>query len=209
MHSGTGPRKILSWLLVIGGVCLLFFGARDWFESHTGQREAERDFERSAPVSFPSNVAGERVGETLKRRAPSPGDSIAKLIIPRLEAQLYVLEGIEEKQLRRGPAHMVGTALPGDDGNCIIAGHRDTHFRVLKDIRKGDDIRVETSRGEFTYRVSSISVVSENNESALRETSDARLHLITCYPFQYVGNAPKRFVVEATLAPGSARHAGS
>jgi sortase A len=212
MNRGTGTRRLMSWLLLVGGGCLLFFGARDWFESHSGQRDAEREFEQPVPASFPTNVAGSHAGKNHPplRRLPEPGDSIAKLTIPRLDAQLYVLEGIGSRQLRRGPAHMTGSALPGEDGNCIIAGHRDTHFRVLKDVRKGDDIRVRTSAGEYVYKVNGISIVSENNKAALRDTRDAKLHLITCYPFYYVGNAPRRFVVEATLSSTArSAHTGS
>ena len=129
-----------------------------------------------------------------------PGDTIAKLIIPRLDAQLYVVEGDGPRELRRGPGHLSGTALPGGDGNCVIAGHRDTHFRVLKDIRQGDDIVMQTKTGEYRYRVKSIRVVSPNYTEPLRPTQEPELNLITCYPFFYVGSAPKRFVVEARLA---------
>ena len=82
----------------------------------------------------------------------------------------------------------------------MIAGHRDTHFRVLKDIRKGDDIVLETRYGEYLYRVKSTGVISPRNNQPLRPTSHAELNLITCYPFYYVGAAPKRFIVEARLA---------
>ncbi len=89
--------------------------------------------------------------------------------------------------------------MPGEDGNCLIAGHRDTHFRVLKDIRKGDEILLQTRTGEYRYRVETTQIVSPKNTASLRPTSDAQLHLITCYPFYYVGSAPKRFIVEAQL----------
>ena len=75
---------------------------------------------------------------------PQPGSAIAKLSIPRLDTQLFVVEGDDDAELRRGPGHLAGTAMPGTDGNCVIAGHRDTHFRVLKDIRKGDLIVLDT-----------------------------------------------------------------
>jgi sortase A len=115
-----------------------------------------------------------------------------------------VVEGDGAGELRRGPGHLIGTAMPGGNGNCVIAGHRDTHFRVLKDIRAGDDIVLQTDRGQFLYRVRHTQVVTPNNTSALRPTATAELNLITCYPFHYVGSAPERFVVEAQLA-GSVR----
>ena len=94
---------------------------------------------------------------------------------------------------------MPGTALPGVAGNCVIAGHRDTHFRALEGIRKGDEVELETKYGKFRYEVQSLTIVSPTNVSSLHPTKTAVLHLITCYPFQYVGHAPKRMVIEAAL----------
>ena len=98
------------------------------------------------------------------------------------------------------PATCEERRFPETPGNCVIAGHRDTHFRVLKDIRVGDEIVLETRSGRYVYRVRRLRVVSPDNTAPLRPASDAELNLITCYPFYYVGAAPKRFVVEARLA---------
>jgi len=187
-------RTVLSYLLLASGTVLVFMGTRTVIESYFGQSAAARDFSAAAPpatslVSLPGQV-----------QRPRFGDTIAKLTIPRLDTQLYVLEGDGERELRRGPGHLADSALPGKHGNCVIAGHRDTHFRALKDIRKGDDILVQTDEGQFLYRVNSTSIVSPSDTRALRQTRGAVLSLITCYPFYYVGNAPKRFVAEATLA---------
>jgi sortase A len=183
-------KRCLSWLLVAAGAVLLFFGGRDLLESRFGQNQAERDFANSAPQPVPDE----------QPETPQRGDTMAKLMIPRLDAQLYVVEGDGARELRRGPGHLTGTAMPGANGNCVIAGHRDTHFRVLKDIRKGDDIVLETRTGKYLYRVRSVKVVSPKNTESLQPTSEAELNLITCFPFYYVGSAPKRFVVEAQLA---------
>jgi sortase A len=185
--------QVLSLLLVAGGGVLLFQGARIYLESRLGQTEASEQFEENAPP--PPNPQHETA---LVR--PHAGESFAKLTIPRLDAELYVVEGDDSADLRRGPGHLPGTAMPGDDGNCVIAGHRDTHFRVLKDIRKGDDIIIQTARGQFLYRVERTRVVPPTNLGPLQPTAGAELNLITCYPFYYVGSAPKRFVVEAQLA---------
>jgi sortase A len=188
-------RTLLSSLLIAGGGFLLFLGGRDFVESRVGQSEAARAFHRNTTRRAPAG----------RRRIPPPlrphiGDTLAKLAIPRLNTELYVVEGDDATELRRGPGHLPGTALPGAHGNCIIAGHRDTHFRVLKDIRAGDDIVLETTHGKFLYRVESTRVILPTNTGPLHPTSDAVLNLITCYPFYYVGSAPKRFIVEARLA---------
>jgi sortase A len=191
-------RRFVSYALIAGGLTLLSLGARDLLESRTGQAEAQRKFdtiESAKPSPFPSASAS----RVIKQPAPQLGDAVAKLIIPRLDAELYVVEGDGVGELRRGPGHLVGTPMPGQDGNCIIAGHRDTHFRILKDIRKGDAIILQTQAGQYTYRVSGTRIVSPNNTASLKPTSDAELHLITCYPFYYLGSAPERFVVQARL----------
>jgi len=189
-------KNAMSGLLIAGGAYLLFLGASDLFDSRAGQAEAARAFEEPVPDTPETQAATRPAGLHVVNR----GDTLAKLKIPRLDAELYVVEGDGHKELRRGPGHLAGTAMPGENGNCVIAGHRDTHFRVLKDIRAGDDIILQTAAGQFLYRVKRTRIVSPENTSALAPTSTAELNLITCYPFYYVGSAPKRFIVEAQLA---------
>jgi sortase A len=187
-------RTAVSSLLILAGAALLGLGAREFFGSRLGQVEAAREFAASRPVG--SSAMPERI---------EPGDTLGLLEIPRLGVELYVVEGDAAPELRRGPGHLTGTALPGQPGNCVIAGHRDTHFHVLKDIRAGDKIVLETHSGRYTYVVDRTSVVLPRNTSALRPTPDSRLHLITCFPFYYVGSAPRRFVVNARLAVAQSR----
>jgi sortase A len=189
-------RKFFSYALMAGGMILLFLGARDVFEARFGQTEAEHAFE---------NVSVAKPSPFRQKMQPKVqlGEAIAKLIIPRLALELYVVEGDGATELRRGPGHLAGTAMPGQNGNCIIAGHRDTHFRALKDIRKGDEIILQTRAGNYTYWVNGTQVVSPTNSDSLKPTGDAELHLITCYPFYYLGSAPKRFVVQAQLQDGA------
>ena len=189
-------HNVLSLLLLAGGSCLLYVGAREYFDSRAGQTEAAREFERPVSDSPETRAATQATSvRTIQR-----GETLAKLKIPRLNSELYVVEGDGARELRRGPGHLEGTAMPGENGNCVIAGHRDTHFRVLKDIREGDDIVLQTDAGQFLYRVKRTQIVTPDNTAALQPTSNAELNLITCYPFYYVGSAPKRFIVEAQLA---------
>jgi sortase A len=185
--------QVLALLLMAAGAILLFQGARIYLESKMGQIQASREL-RFNGRGYPKS-RGRR-----PRIRPRDGEAFAKLSIPRLATELYVVEGDDLADLRLGPGHLPGTAMPGDDGNCVIAAHRDTHFRVLKDIRKGDDILIQTSQGQFLYRVESTQIVAPTDTAALRPTHDAELRLITCYPFYYVGSAPKRFIVVAQLA---------
>jgi sortase A len=195
MHRSAKYRW-MSWLLIAAGAFLLFLGVRELVESHTGQITAEKEFEQRAAQPAPEPGPGAQP----EFRAYNPGETVAKLLVPRLDEQLYVVEGTDKSDLRLGPGHMTGTVLPGMKGNCVIAGHRDTHFRFLKDIHKGDDIILETEDGQFLYRVTNTEVVTPTNTSSLQPTDGAELNLITCYPFYYLGSAPKRFIVHAQLA---------
>jgi sortase A len=191
-------RRFTSYVLFAGAAILLSLGAREILEWHLGQRQAAVDFEtKSVTKPSPSKPTP---GPAPEQTSPRSGETIGKLMIPRLKAEIYVIEGESEADLRKGPGHLPYTAKPGGKGNCVIAGHRDTHFRVLKDIRKGDDIAIETRDGLFLYRVKSTRIISPKNTSPLKPTKYNALNLITCYPFYYVGSAPKRFIVEAELA---------
>jgi sortase A len=129
--------------------------------------------------------------------APRPGELIGRLRIPRLDVAVMVREGAGESTLRRAVGHIPGTGLPGQIGNVALAGHRDTFFRPLRNIRKDDVIDLETGRGTLHYLVQSTQIVSPSDVGVLKASAGKTLTLVTCYPFYYVGSAPKRFIVRA------------
>ena len=129
--------------------------------------------------------------------AVSTGGLVGMLDVPRLNLVTPVIEGDDDKTLQRAVGHLPDTPLPWQDGNSAIAGHRDGLFRPLRDIEVGDEIRFRTSRAEYRYRVIETSVVAPDDVSVLEKRSQPLLTLITCYPFYYVGNAPKRFIIHA------------
>jgi len=173
-------------MLTFGGLLLMLSGLDTYVQAEKGEREAEADFtklEQPQPAHKPPTV----------RR----GQPLALLTID--DRKLYVLEGAGKTELSRGPGHLSGTALPGDAGNCIIAGHRDTHFRILSKVELGDTISLESGGRRFEYRVTDRFVVKPSDTSTLAPTTNSSLTLVTCYPFYYVGPAPKRFIVRAEL----------
>lgn len=125
------------------------------------------------------------------------GDVIGEIQVPRLGLNVIVVQGVSPANLRRAVVHLSESALPGEWGNVALAGHRDTFFRPLSDIRLGDGIRFKTSEGSFDYVVESIEVVAPTDIRVLEPWSGHDLTLLTCFPFHYVGPAPKRFVVRA------------
>mgnify|MGYP003339273021 CR=1 FL=1 len=157
---------------------------------------------------------GQDIDLRLVHRAPGPveadlsegdgdgddfeGAPLGEILIPRVGLSAVVLHGSDAQTLRRGPGHLEHTALPGQPGNVAIAGHRDSFFRPIRNVRAGDDIFLTTSTQRYHYRVSWVEVVSATNVSVLASTEDATLTLITCFPFTLIGAAPDRFVVRAT-----------
>ncbi len=145
------------------------------------------------------------------------GDLLGRVSIPRLNLSAMVREGVSAATLQTAVGHVPATALPGQPGNFAIAAHRDTLFRALKDIQHGDRITFQSASGTYVYQVVTTEIVKPSNVSVLRSDGgglipDAAaagtqrpaslLTMITCYPFYYVGSAPKRFIVEAKLISG-------
>ena len=130
-------------------------------------------------------------------KAPLPSSLIGRLAIPRLNMTAMVREGADGKTLHRAVGHIPGTALPGFSGNVALAGHRDTFFRALRNIKKDDTIDFETENGTYKYLVESTDIVGPRDVSVLAASHGQTLTLVTCYPFYYVGSAPKRFIVRA------------
>jgi sortase A len=130
---------------------------------------------------------------------PGPQSVIGRLEIPRLNLAVMVREGADESTLSRAVGHIPGTALPGNVGNVGLAGHRDTFFRALRNIQADDTIEMQTTAGTYRYVVKSTRIVTPRDVSVLQASGGETLTLVTCYPFYYVGSAPKRFIVHAAL----------
>jgi LPXTG-site transpeptidase (sortase) family protein len=129
--------------------------------------------------------------------AVADGDVIGEMNIPRLGLKTIVAQGDSSKVLRRAVGHLAETPLPGEPGNVALAGHRDGFFRPLRNIRAGDAISLNTLDGEFVYQVESTEVVLPSDVQVLQPSRENTLTLVTCFPFYYVGSAPKRFIVRA------------
>jgi len=112
-----------------------------------------------------------------------------------------ILEGVEEGTLHLAVGHIPGTSLPGQPGNVALAGHRDTFFRALRNIRKDDEITLTTLAGSYSYQVDSTKVVEPEDTEVLDNGDGDILTLVTCYPFSFVGSAPRRFIVRARRTP--------
>lgn len=181
-------RRLICWTLLLAGAVVLAHGLWIPAKAALAQKLLERAWERA------------QKGEEHPRPWPWADTwPLARLEAPRQNQHQIVLAGASGATLAFGPGHLDGTAMPGQDGNIVISGHRDTHFRFLKDLEIGDELRLETMTGKGrSYRVVSLEVVDEHDLSVLERGEEAALTLLTCYPFDaVVPGGSLRFVVRA------------
>lgn len=140
--------------------------------------------------------------KVLTIRKPKVGDVIGTLSIPSIKSSEAIIEGTGTKELKRGVGHYAGSVIPGVSDNSVLSGHRDTVFRKLGDVKIGDLITVKNDYGTFVYEVHRIRIVKANDRTVIVPSDDPILTLSTCYPFRFIGNAPKRYIVQAGLVIG-------
>jgi sortase A len=203
----SSPRWLERALLLIGVLCLgVWAYARldaGYFQYRAGRLlekalSARHSGTRAAPAADTDTLESFRRSGASQARTPAPeGTLVGRLEIPRLGLSAIVLEGVGDKTLRRAVGHIPETLLPEEGGNVGLAGHRDSFFRELKDVRQDDLISLQTLAGTFRYRVAWTKIVQPEDTEVLAETGTPALTLVTCYPFHYVGAAPERFIVRA------------
>jgi LPXTG-site transpeptidase (sortase) family protein len=191
--SPTRTQELLRWsqrfffmtgILALGCVVFTLLDARLYQASAKHFLDTQIHVAREQPLAYPIPIVKE-------------GDVLGRVDIPRLGVSVAILQGTSSRVLRLGAGHIAGTPRPGEVGNSGIAGHRDTFFRELRDLRANDEIQLQTATGLFKYEVDWVKVVAPDDVSVLAASTDSVLTLVTCYPFQFLGSAPKRFVVRA------------
>jgi sortase A len=177
-------------LLLIGGVLAVSYVVVNLLTAKLFQQAAGKSIDMQIHAQEQHN--GNRPSAVAKQ-----GEILGRIEIPRLGMMVAIVEGTTSRTLRLGVGHIKGTALPGEPGNAGIAGHRDTYFRALKDIRVQDDIQIQTATGLSHYEVDRVQIVAPGDTGILAPSAGSDLTLVTCYPFHYIGAAPQRFVVHA------------
>jgi sortase A len=221
VEGGAGGRRtVLLWmeraLWAVGVVCLgvVVYALADarWFAHVQGRRLDAALQARSAAAADGSASQTDNLDTFRPDAAAAPPDEgalIGRIEIRRLGISALVLQGVGGETLRRGVGHIPHTSLPQMPGNVGLAGHRDTVFRGLKDIRKDDLIDLDTLAGSYHYAVDWSQVVDPADVIVLAASSQPELTLVTCYPFHYVGSAPLRFIVRAHLIDGTGDSGGT
>lgn len=174
--------------LMLAGAVLLVYVAVQYGTMYREQRRLAQEWERQNKATTMTEVAHQQ-----------GANGLTKVTIPKINLDAVVVEGTSRRQLLLGPGHMTDTPAPGEAGNSVITAHRDTFFRHIYELSKGDDIQVRRNGKLFTYEVTGKKIVQPEDLSVLRQTHDKRLTLITCYPTYYIGPAPERLVVFAKL----------
>lgn len=184
----------LSWFLLAGGLAGVLVYTWSVSESWVYQ-ETQR---AQLPEAAPPVLAANRVAAILPRKWFPPDPLVlGRLEVPRLGLSAIIRDGVDAPTLRKAVGHVPTTPLPGEWGNSVVAGHRDTFFRGLREIARGDRIRVVRRNGVADYIVDGLAITGPESIEVMQASADKRITLITCYPFGYVGSAPRRFVVTA------------
>jgi sortase A len=187
---GLRRAEIALWVtgaLLLGGALVTIVESRV-YQARQGRAFSDRERMASAPPG--SAPASARDVDPLV---------LGRIEIPRVGVSAIVREGDDARTLSIAVGHIPGTARPGEPGNVALAGHRDSFFRALRNIRAGDVIRLRVPGRGDEYRVDSTEVVGAGETRVLASTREAVLTLVTCYPFGWIGHAPRRFIVHARL----------
>lgn len=185
------PRIRAGAVLVLAGVAVLAVALAGYLQGPVWQTLHPEEVLPESPRDSPEPGSG---------APPPPGAPFARLKIPTIGLDVTVIEGTRSGDLLKAPGHLTGSAFPGQRENCIIAGHRDLHFHRLGKLRIGNTVQLAKAGLVATYRVESIRVIKHSETSVLDKGNEPILTLVTCYPFRYVGTAPRRYVVVARLA---------
>jgi sortase A len=185
--------RVLRWLeraLLSVGLALGVWCGAVLLEAH---------FVAKMPIPDPPKVATTSVPVTTVLPAPGTGAWVAKLDAPSVRLSATVLEGSDDATLARGAGHIEETAFPGQPGNIGIAGHRDTTFRAVRDLRTGDPLELTTGDRTYRYLITKTFIVEPEDVYVLDPGDRPMLTLVTCYPFTFIGHAPHRYIIQAVL----------
>jgi len=192
-------RNFVPTLLILLGALLVAYVGSQYGEMYFQQKKLAEAWEQEQARQAEAPAA--------EQAHEQKDDGLVRLVIPKIDLTSFIVEGTDHKALLLGPGHMTRTAEPGHVGNAVISGHRDTFFRHIYELQKGDQLLVERGGKRFVYEVTGKKIVEPTDLSVIRPTTDAQLTLITCYPTYFIGPAPKRLVVFSKLSDQNALQA--
>ncbi|SFI88933.1 class D sortase [Thermoflavimicrobium dichotomicum] len=193
--------RLLAYGLVVCGVAYASYSAISYYQKLDVVKEIDPTPKASAHASAQAKEKTNQNSWVIysAKERPIKGEHFADLVIPRLKAQMPVIEGTDEDELAQGVGHYAGSVLPGEPDNAVLSGHRDTIFRKIGQLKPGDELHVKTSRGTFVYVIDKTWITHADDRTVIVPHDQPTLTLTTCYPFYYIGPAPKRYIIQSTL----------
>ncbi|RBP94380.1 sortase A [Cytobacillus firmus] len=158
----------------------------------------EREINLKKEITAAGSIEKEEE-KVLYQEKPGIGEEIGELYIPKIKSVLPIIHGTDEDELEKGVGHYAGSVMPGEKDNSVLSGHRDTVFRRLGEVGEGDMLEVTTKAGTFEYRVNKVRIVDADDRTVIVPKPRAMLTVTTCYPFDFIGDAPQRYILVAHL----------
>lgn len=187
------------FLIIVGLLVAWFGGGKDIISSkqktNTSLAEAKEIIKESKTEKAAENNKQEGKNESFQVKN---GETVGILSIPKIDAELPIVEGTAAEDLSKGVGHYKGSSYPNENGQIVLSGHRDTVFRRTGELKHGDTLKLSLSYGEFEYKITDTKIVDENDTSVITlQHKEEELILTTCYPFSYIGDAPERYIIYA------------
>ncbi|WP_068673114.1 class D sortase [Oceanobacillus sp. Castelsardo] len=189
--------RIFSMLLITAGIVFLGFGGYQWYATETAQKNSLAEAKEIIKDSTKETQSNEEATIDGSNFSPSTGETAGILHIPKLESDLPIVEGTDEDELEKGVGHYKGTAYPTQGEQIVLSGHRDTVFRRMGELELGDILTVKLPYGEFSYEIVDTKIVSADDRTIIKPQGKEVLTLTTCYPFNFIGSAPDRYIITA------------
>ncbi|MEH7176421.1 class D sortase [Neobacillus vireti] len=190
--------KKLPLLIILAGLVVIGVGV--WqiietkFQTDTSLKEAKEIVAKAESPEFKEELPK----RNKKMEPPNFGDTVGLLTIPKIKAELAIVEGTDPNDLKKGVGHYKGSYFPGENGQIVLSGHRDTVFRRLGELEPGDIFEVHMPNGKFKYELTHTKIVDKDDRSIITlQNTEEELIVITCYPFRFVGDAPERYIIYA------------
>lgn len=189
--------------MFLTGCLFLVIGGYQFIKSEIAQKasltEAKALLKQDSSLPSAGKTTPKQAAESV-HFSPKTGETLGILSIPKISAELPIVEGTDEDELEKGVGHYSGTALPGEQDQIVLSGHRDTVFRRMGELKIGDQLIVQLPYGEFVYQIEETDIVSADDTSVIQSQPEEVLTVTTCYPFGYLGNAPDRYIITARPA---------
>ncbi|MXQ54902.1 class D sortase [Shimazuella alba] len=190
--------KRISLLLMMVGVCMMGYTMFTYVpQMFIGSSVNKSDIDKVMAEANNNTNVDKKILYPIR---PKTGENVGELIIPKLNAILPIIEGTDPDELEKGVGHYAQSVLPGEKDNAVLSGHRDTVFRNVGKLEIGDQLVTKTSAGVFTYKIVKMWVVDEDDRTVIVSHKGKQiLTLTTCYPFNFIGPAPQRYIIQSVL----------